>query len=53
MIGRLPTPAIFFSGGAAAVLQNRFLGWGNAFSHFMGSGIFIGGLGLVMNRGKD
>ena len=53
VIGKLNGPAIFWSGGMAAVLQTRYTGLGNAFSAFLGSGIFIGGLGLVMNRGKD
>ena len=51
--GRLNSPAIFISGGLAAVLQTRYTGFANAFSAFMGSGIFIGAIGLFMHRGKD
>ena len=53
VLGRLNTPAIFFSGGMAAVLQTRYTGMGAAFSSFLGSGLFIGALGLFMNKGKD
>ena len=53
VLGKLNFPVIFFSGGMAAVLQQRYTGFGNALSGFIGSGVFIGGLGLVMNRGKD
>ena len=53
VMGRLNAPAIFFSGGLAAVLQTRYQGLGSAFSAFMGSGLFIGALGLFMNKGKD
>ena len=51
--GRVNAPVIFFSGGMAAVLQQRYKGFGNAFSAFLGSGLFIGCLGLFMNKGKD
>ena len=51
--GKINTPAIFVSGGLAAVFQQRYRGFGNAFSAFLGSGIFIGGIGLFMNKGKD
>ena len=51
--GKLNAPAIFFSGGLAAVCQQRYKGLGAAFSAFLGSGIFIGCIGLFMNKGKD
>ena len=53
VLGRVNAPAIFFSGGMAAVLQTRYVGMGSAFSQFMGSGCMIGGLGLFMHSGKD
>ena len=53
ILGRLNTPAIFVSGGLAAVLQQRYKGFGTAFSAFIGSGMFIGGLGMFLNKGKD
>ena len=53
ILGRLNTPVIFFSGGMAACLQVRYTGFANFASAFMGSGLFIGGLGLFMHRGKD
>ena len=53
VVGKLNTPAIFFSGGMAAVLQTRYKGMGTALSAFLGSGAFIGCMGLFMNKGKD
>ena len=53
IFGRVNAPAIFLSGGGAAVLQTRYTGPMAAFSSFMGSGLFIGGLGLYMHSGHD
>lgn len=53
VLGRLNTPAIFVSGGLAAVFQTRYKGMGSVASAFIGSGVFIGALGLFMNKGKD
>ena len=55
ILGRVNSPAIFVSGGGAAMLQTRhwYLKPGAAFSSFMGSGMFIGGLGLYMHAGSD
>ena len=51
--GRVNAPAIFLSGGGAAVLQTRYGGPWATFTSFMGSGVFIGGLGLYMHAGND
>ena len=53
IFGRVNAPAIFLSGGGAAVLQTRYTGPAAAFSSFLGSGLFIGGLGLYMHSGHD
>lgn len=51
--GRLNAPTVFLSGGLAAVFQTRIRSFGSAFSSFMGSGLFIGSIGLYMHRGHD
>ena len=53
IFGRVNSPAIFLSGGGAAMLQTRYTTPAAAFSSFMGSGMFIGGLGLYMHSGHD
>ena len=53
ILGRINTPAIFFSGGMAAVLTDPRGGRGAMLSRFFGSGLFIGGLGMFMNKGND
>ena len=53
IIGRLNTPVVFFSGGLAAALQVRYTTFGTFLSTFMGSGVFIGGIGLYMHAGHD
>ena len=53
IFGRVNAPAIFLSGGGAAVLQTRYTGPAAAVSSFLGSGLFIGGLGLYMHSGHD
>ena len=53
VVGKLNTPAIFVSGGLAACFQQRYKGFGNAVTAFAGSGLFIGAIGLFMNKGKD
>ncbi len=53
-MGRVNAGGIFFSGGMAAVLMENRLGtMGGMVSRFLGSGIFIGGIGMYMNRGQD
>ena len=53
-MGRVNAGGIFFSGGAAAVLmENRLGSTGTIISRFLGSGLFIGGIGSYMNRGTD
>ena len=52
-LGKLSTPAIFLSGGLAAVLVEPRGGLGSKFGRFMSSGCFIGLLGMYMNRGND
>jgi hypothetical protein len=44
---------VFVSGGFAACLQNRYTGFAPFLSTFLGSGCFIGGLGLYMHKGED
>ena len=51
--GKLTAPALFFSGGMAASLQNRYMGFGQFLSTFLGSGCMIGFLGTYMHSGKD
>ncbi|CDW87203.1 UNKNOWN [Stylonychia lemnae] len=53
IMGRVNTPGIFFSGGMAAVLCNPRGSVSSMFSTFMGSGAFIGLIGLYMNKGND
>jgi len=53
IVGRVNAGGVFFSGGMAAVLMARYTGFANAFTTFMGSGLFIGGLGLYMQKGHD
>ncbi len=53
-MGRVNAGGIFFSGGLAAVLVEPRIGSAmQVFSRFMGSGLFIGGLGSYMNKGND
>ena len=53
-MGRVNAGGIFFSGGLAAVLVESRLGTPRALlGRFLGSGIFIGGLGTYMNKGND
>ena len=52
-LGKITTPAVFFSGGLAAVLLNPGKTWGPRFGRFMSSGCFIGLLGMYMNKGND
>ena len=54
-MGKITTPAIFFSGGAAAVMSEpvRIVSYGMMFRKFLSSGAFIGVLGLYMNKGND
>ena len=53
VLGRVNAPAIFFSGGAAAVMCDPRGSARAMFSKFLGSGAFIGLLGLYMNKGSD
>ena len=53
IIGKVNTPAIFIAGGLAAAFQNRWIGIGSSLNNFMGSGMFIGALGLYMHKGHD
>ena len=53
VFGRVNSIAMFFSGGLAAVLQNRYTGPAAAMNTFLGSGLFIGGLGAFMHKGND
>ena len=53
IFGRVNSPAIFLSGGGAAALQIRYTGPSALFTSFMGSGCFIGSLGLYMHSGND
>lgn len=53
VVGRVNALGVFFSGGMAAVLQTRYIGFPQAFTTFMGSGCFIGALGLYMHKGHD
>ena len=53
-MGRVNAGGIFFSGGMAAVLMEpRFGTPMQMFRKFLGSGSFIGLIGLYMNRGND
>ena len=52
-MGKVNTPAIFFSGGMAAVLCNPRGTAKSMFSTFLGSGAFIGLIGMYMNKGND
>ena len=52
-IGRINAPAIFLSGGLAACLVDPKRGLMNNASKFFGSGLFIGALGMFMNKGND
>lgn len=53
IIGRVNAAGIFISGGGAAMMMARYTGFANALTTFMGSGLFIGGLGLFMHKGQD
>ena len=52
-LGRITTPAVFFSGGMAAVLLEYRGTFASKLSRFWSSGAFIGLLGLYMNKGND
>ena len=53
-MGKVNSGGIFFSGGLAAVLvEPRFGAPMAMFRRFMGSGMFIGGIGTYMNSGSD
>ena len=52
-MGRVNTPGIFFSGGMAAVLSEPRGGFRANIGRFWGSGLFIGAIGLYMNKGHD
>ena len=53
-MGKVNAGGIFFSGGLAAVLvEPRYGSVMQAFRRFLGSGIFIGGIGTYMNKGND
>lgn len=53
VVGRVNALGVFVSGGLAACLQNRYTGFAPFLSTFLGSGCFIGGLGLYMHKGED
>ena len=53
IVGRVNAGGIFISGGGAAMMMARYTGVANAVTTFMGSGLFIGGLGLFMHKGQD
>ena len=53
-MGRINAGGIFFSGGLAAVLVEPRFGTPMAMlRRFLGSGMFIGGIGSYMNMGHD
>ena len=53
-MGKVNAGGIFFSGGLAAVLVEPRFGTPMAMlRRFLGSGLFIGGIGTFMNRGND
>ena len=54
VLGKVNSPCIFISGGAAAVLcEPRFGTPAAMMTRFLGSGLFIGGIGLYMHKGND
>ena len=54
IMGRVNAGGIFFSGGAAAVLVEPRIGTPmQMLRRFLGSGLFIGGIGTYMNKGND
>ncbi len=53
IIGRINTPAVFVSGGLSACLCDPHGPLKSHFGKFLGSGVFIGLIGLYMNRGND
>ncbi len=53
VVGKLNAPVVFVSGGLAAAMQNRYINFPTSFRTFLGSGCFIGGLGLYMHAGHD
>ena len=53
ILGKLNAPAMFVSGGLAAVALEPKGTPGALLFRFMGSGFFIGAIGLFMNRGQD
>ncbi len=53
-MGRVNSGGIFFSGGLAAVLVEPRFGTAMQLARrFLGSGMFIGGIGTYMNKGND
>lgn len=52
-IGKISAPVVFCSGGGAAVLMNPVGTLASQVPKFLSSGAFIGGLGMVINRGND
>ena len=52
-LGKITAPAVFFSGGLAAVFLEPRGSLGSKFGRFMSSGAFIGMIGLYMNKGND
>jgi hypothetical protein len=54
VVGKLNAPAMFVSGGLAAVfLSHGGSSLGSKFFTFLSSGSFIGAIGLYMNKGSD
>ncbi len=53
ILGKISTPVVFCSGGLAACLVDPRGSWSMWLPKFLGSGMFIGGIGLFMNRGND
>ena len=53
-MGKVNAGGIFFSGGLAACLVEPRFGTFMQFARrFLGSGLFIGGIGTYMNKGND
>ena len=52
-LGKVSFAVAFVSGGLAAILMDRRCTWGAMPMKFLSSGMFIGGIGLYMNRGQD
>ena len=52
-MGKITAPAMLFSGGMAAVLLEFRGTFGSKVGRFFSSGLFIGLLGLYVNKGND